>query len=235
MVRAELMGGHTHATQGGVEVHVWRRGDRFLARGRWQGRAFGETLGRDPQAAASRLRKLLTEIEEGAYVRPSDQPKQPIFSRRNVRLSVRQLANEFLKAKRAERGLQTAGNYRARLRPVLDFADRPEQLGRWPQAASVDAEFVAALRAFLMTYQISRNGRQSAARRVMSSTHARHVLETLRGVFNWALDPVTARLPRTMLNPFRRGSVPEKPPKNLLRDDRVPLDLRVRLVERMDE
>jgi hypothetical protein len=38
-----------------------------------------------------------------------------------------------------------------------------------------------------------------------------------------------------MLNPFRRGTIPEKPPKNPLRADYLPLAHRIRLVERMDE
>src|SRR5262245_49918132 len=38
MVRAELMGGHTHVTLVGIHVHVWLRGDRYLARGRNKGK-----------------------------------------------------------------------------------------------------------------------------------------------------------------------------------------------------
>ncbi|MFQ3594203.1 MAG: hypothetical protein SNJ82_13570, partial [Gemmataceae bacterium] len=139
MMAAALLGDHTHETTNHIKVHVWKRGETYIARGRLQGRAFGETLGRERRAAESRLRKLIGEIEDGAYVRPSDQPRQPVASRREARLSVRQLVNEFLKAKRAERGSQTAANYRSRLRPVLDFADRPEQLIRWPLASGVDA------------------------------------------------------------------------------------------------
>jgi len=72
MIRAELMGGHTHATQDGVQVHVWQRGDTYLARGSYERERFGETLGQDPTTATSRLRKLLTEIEDGSYLRPSE-------------------------------------------------------------------------------------------------------------------------------------------------------------------
>src|SRR5262249_26181998 len=72
MVRAALAGGHSHATLCGVAVHIWRRGEKYLARGRFQGQAFGETLGDDVAVATARLRQLLTEIEAGSYVRPSE-------------------------------------------------------------------------------------------------------------------------------------------------------------------
>ncbi len=41
MVAAALMGAHTHETADGQCVHVWRRGETYLARGRWNGAAFG--------------------------------------------------------------------------------------------------------------------------------------------------------------------------------------------------
>ena len=72
MVVAELMGGHTHTTLAGVQVHVWRRGGAYLARGRYHGRAFGETLGGEVHAATARLRRLLTEMDNGSFVRPSE-------------------------------------------------------------------------------------------------------------------------------------------------------------------
>src|SRR4051794_32615756 len=45
-VAAKLMGSHTYTTLVGVEVHVWQRGGEYLARGRFQGQVFGETLGK---------------------------------------------------------------------------------------------------------------------------------------------------------------------------------------------
>ena len=54
MVRAELMGSHTHTAATGVNVHVWRRGETYLVRGRWQARAFGEDILLARWAAASR-------------------------------------------------------------------------------------------------------------------------------------------------------------------------------------
>jgi len=234
MVSTELMGSHTHETANCRSVHVWRRGDTYLARGRWNGTAFGETLGKHVKEATARLRKLIGEIEDGAYVRPSEQSRQLAATSRSTRLSLRQLINAFLVAKRAERGRQTADDYRVRLRPVLDFAERPEQLSRWPLASNIDAPFVAALKTFLMTYQTSRNGRKASPQRLLSGTQMRHALETLRGLINWATDPLIAKLPFGYVNPVGKNTIPSKPTKNPLREESISLDERVRLLERMD-
>ena len=77
MLRAELMGGHSHSTLSGVTVHMWRRGDKYLARGYYQKRQFGETLGANVAEATSRLRHLLTEIENGSYLRPRRRVPDP--------------------------------------------------------------------------------------------------------------------------------------------------------------
>ncbi len=234
MVAASLMGAHTHEASNGRSVHVWRRGETYLARGRWDGAAFGETLGRDAREAAARLRRLIGEVEDGAYVRPSDRPRQLVSGRRCPRLTLRQLAAAFLAAKRAERGSQTAGDYRARLRPALDFAERPANLARWPTAADATAEFAAELKSFLMTHETSRNGRSGAPRRLLSAGQVRNALETLRGVYNWASDPAVAKLPPSLPNPLGGRAVPAKPGKNPLRADPLPPGLRERVAARMD-
>lgn len=37
MVAVALLGGHTHETINGIKVHVWKRGETYIARGRLQG------------------------------------------------------------------------------------------------------------------------------------------------------------------------------------------------------
>jgi hypothetical protein len=93
MIRAELMGGHTHATLDGARVHVWRRGPKYLARGRFQGRPFGETLGASEAEAAARLRQVLAEIEGGSYIRPSEAAKRPLPRGQVPRCSTRLAAD----------------------------------------------------------------------------------------------------------------------------------------------
>ncbi len=62
MVCAELMGAHSHETATGVQVHVWLRDGKYLARGRFHGQPFGEALGTDPLPAAVRLRQILNDL-----------------------------------------------------------------------------------------------------------------------------------------------------------------------------
>jgi hypothetical protein len=103
MFRAELMGSHTHLTLAGIKVHVWRRDGKYLARGRYERQPFGETLGDDPVHAAARLRDILTKIDNGSYVRPSDGRKQIIARGRPTRLTLRELVADFVAEKRRSR------------------------------------------------------------------------------------------------------------------------------------
>src|ERR1043165_8045709 len=134
MVRAELMGSHSHLTLSGTYVHVWQRGGKYLARGRYEGCPFGETLGDNPVYAAARLREILTKIDSGSYVRPSDNKKQLMTRRRLARFTLREIAADFISDKRRLRGRQTASDYAARLGPVLDFTEHADNLKRWPLA-----------------------------------------------------------------------------------------------------
>src|ERR1700727_983150 len=96
MVRAELLGDHTHTTRNGTSVHIWKRCGKFLARGRHEGRPFGETLGNTDNEARARLHQLLTELETGSFVRPSESEKRQLSKGNFPRLTLRQLADEFL-------------------------------------------------------------------------------------------------------------------------------------------
>jgi hypothetical protein len=124
MVRADLMGSHSHDTACGVRAHVWIRGGTYLARGSYLGQRFGETLGGNEAEATSRLRHLLNEIEDGSYVRPTEARQRPLARGSLPRLTLRQLAHEYLSDRRKLRSQRTADTYRSRLTPVLDFAER---------------------------------------------------------------------------------------------------------------
>ena len=233
MAPAELMGGHVHETAGGKKVYVWRRGGKFLARGRFRGRHFGETLGDGP-AAAAKLRRLLTAIEDGAYRPPSEAHARQLADGPVPRLTFRQLAGEFLAAKRKRVGAQTAADYRARLAPLLAFAELPASRGRWPLAADIDAAFAADARASLYDRRTTRNGRPGGEPRPLSPRQVVNVMETLRAALAWAADPANNRLPPGWANPVTRGLVGAPPAKDPFRRDPLPLDLRVRLVGLMD-
>lgn len=234
MTRADLLGGHTHETLCGKRVHVYRRDDTYIARGRLRGRAFGEALGADPHRAAARLRQLLTEIETGAYLRPSEARTRPLAPGLAPRLTFRELVDGFLVAKRTLRGAATAADYSARLVPLLTFADLPLNRATWPLAADIDTTFAVEARAFLHACQSTRNGRPGGPPRPLSPRQVVNVMETLRGVLAWAADPRNRRLPAGWVNPLTPDLVGSPPAKDPLRADPLPLPDRVRLVEVAD-
>jgi hypothetical protein len=234
MVSAELMGAHSHRASNGVEVHVWRRNDRFVARGRLEGRPFGETLGDDPAQATARLRQLITEIERGSYVRASEARKRKIGTRSAPRLTPRELVGEFVDHERQARGRQTAGDYGSRLAPVLDFAEQPANLKSWPLAADIDAAFAASMRAFLFGRRCTRNGRPGGKSRVLSERQVVNILECLRTMLHWARGAGARRLPADWVMPMTSDVIGGPRPKNPLRKDKLPLEARVALVQHMD-
>jgi hypothetical protein len=69
MIRAELLGEQAYSTLTGVQVHVWRRGNTYLARGRFQGPPFTETLGEEALHAVARPRQVGADTKNGNFVR----------------------------------------------------------------------------------------------------------------------------------------------------------------------
>jgi integrase len=234
MAQATLMGSHSHATLSGITVHVWERGGTYLARGRYQGQPFGETLGEDPLQAAARLRDILTKLDNGTYVRPSDRRHQLVSSNRVARLTLRELVADFLRDKRRSRGRQTAGDYAARLAPVLNFAEKSDSLKRWPLALDIDAEFARALRVFLFQYRSTRNGRPGGNPRPLSLRQIVNVLECLRTMLHWARRPQVRKLPPDWVSPLTADLIGLPPAKDPLRQDKLPLRIRAAVVTTMD-
>jgi integrase len=234
MIRAELLGAHTHAALSGVEVHVWKRGDRFLARGRALGQSFGETLGSDPICAAARLRQVLNQLDNGSYVRPSEARKLLIAGNACSRLSLREIITVFLAEKRKRRGQQTAADYRSRLAPVLDFAEKSSSLKRWPLAVKIDTHFVQSLRAFLFQHQTSRNGRPGSKPTPLSNRQIINILECLRTVLHWAKTAAVRKLPADWVMPLTQDLIGQPPTKDPLRQEKLSIEDRCQIVRSMD-
>ncbi len=233
MQRAELLGRHTHDTQRGT-VHIWVRDGKYLARGRLAGRAFGETLGADEKAAERRLHELLVGIENGAYQRPSDRYHQLLRTAGVPKLSLRELSDRYLAEIRKLRGKQTAVDYRSRLLPVIEFAESQQSRRRWPLAADMDRDFVVELRAFLHARRVTGNGHPNANLRTMSPRQVYNVLDCLRSMLHWAQRPEIHILPSMFVNPLTKDIVGERPRRDPLAPARLPLERRIKLVERMD-
>ena len=233
MVQAELMGSHWHETSCGRKVYVWMRDGKYLARGRYEGEAFGEDLGADPKLAASRLRKILLDIENGCFVRASRRPHR-MLRQGTPQLTARQLCDEFLSEKRRVRGKQTTRAYLNRLTPLIEFAEQDASRRKWPLAASVDRAFALGLRTFIQARVVTRNGRASATPKSISPGQIYNVLDTARSLFNWARRPDVSKLPSTFLNPFTPEIVGQKPAKDPLRRSKLPMPVRIQMVEQMD-
>jgi hypothetical protein len=98
----------------------------------------------------------------------------------------------------------TVRRYGAALRHYLDFCDQPSIHKTFPDAASVNRDFRLALAAFLATRMVSGNGRGGAPARAMKGQA--FVLDTVRALFEWAIDPDRGGLlPEGFRNPFRRA------------------------------
>lgn len=234
MVRAELMGRHTHVTLCGVRVHIWSRCGKYIARGFHEKQRYGETLGGNEAEATARLRQLLTEIEDGSFLRPTETHQRPLLRGKIPRLTLRQLINEYLVEVRRLRGKNTCDAYRTRLMPVLDFAEQIKIRKKWPLAMDIDREFAVSLRSFLHQYQTTRNGRPGGTPKILSERQIHNILVCLRTMLSWARRPDVRKLPIDFANPLTRDLVGTRPKKDPLREDKLPVEQRVQIVAHMD-
>lgn len=88
-------------------------------------RHVSSTLGSEPRQAAAALHRLLVEIEDGTFRRPSEAVSRPLKTGPAPRNTVRELCDAFLAEKRRLRGKKTARDYRNRLVPLIEFAEQP--------------------------------------------------------------------------------------------------------------
>lgn len=234
MVRSELAGRHTHKTQIGVDVHIYERDGQFLARGRWNGSAFGETLGAAKTKAEIALRRVLTEIDEGRFIPPRQRARRPISTKIIPNLRLLELADRFLHETRAMLGDRTMQTYRSRLTPVLEFAELPVTRRRWPLARDIDRDFAIDLKTFLFTRQVTANGHDNGKKRRISVRQIRNIVECFRAVLAWALRPQVRLLPPEFVSPITFEIVRPKRGKDPLRSVKLPIDVRLRLLQYLD-
>jgi len=235
MVSAVLLGRHTHESANGVAVHIWCRGNSYLARGSYNKRRFGASLGCNEKEAEARLHAVLYEIGQGTYIVPSDSKERPLGQPTVARLTIRQLADEFLVDKRQTKGEQTAIDYRSRLAPLIEFSELEKSRKRWPTAANVDREFAIEFRVQLLSRVVNRNGRAASQEKLISPNQVYNVLDCARTAFHWGKSIQIAKLPSSFVNPFTKDIVGQRPQKDPLRKSLYPLELRAQLVANMDE
>ncbi len=234
MVRGELSGRATYITTNSIKVHIWRRGDQYLARGRYQKRQYMQVLGKEPGQADAALRKLLGDLESGAFIPPAEARMRPLKNGIAPRLSLRELFDEFLRDVRRVRGAKTFQDYRARLTPALEFAEAPSNRKRWPLAADIDRGFAVEFKAWLHGRVTARNGHPLAERRPISRSQIHNILGCVATALHWGRRPDVNRLPSYFAIPFTRDLVDKRPTKDPLRPQKLPIDLRVEMVAQMD-
>lgn len=234
MVRAALFGRPSYSTTTGTQVHIWQRDGKYIARGRFQGRQFGLDLGKDPNKADSLLRQLMSDLESGAFVMPSQRKKRPFGGGLAPRLTFRELFDEFLDDTRRTRGKKTFQDYRSRLIHVLAFAEAPANRKQWPFAADIDRTFAVAFKAALHGNLVARNGHPLADHRVIAPGYIVNILGCLATALHWGKRPDVNRLPSHFANPFTHELVGKRPGKDPLRQQKLPMDLRIELVNQMD-
>lgn len=234
MVKATLHGLHTHQSAEGISVHIWKRRDSFLARGRFERKQFGQTLGRTEIDAEVSLCHLLTALDDGSFLPPCLVRDMPVVTKIPSRLRLEQLAAQFLHEKRRLKGEATMGDYRSRLNPVLAFASLPDTRRRWPYAHSVDRPFALECRAYLHTTTTTRNGKPGAAHKNYSARLIHNILETVRSMLNWAVRPTVRKLPPSFANPFTNEIVGSRGEKDPLRKQVLPLNVRIQMAGLLD-
>lgn len=234
-MRAELLGSHTHGTAANVDVHVWQRDGKYIARGRHQGHAFGQTLGDNEVKAGTKLRHMLVELDNGTFVRSSERGSQQLKLGAAPRFDVRELVNKFLTEKRKLVGEETMRNYRSRLDHLITFSENPENRRRWPLAANINREQAIEFRSWLCGAQVARNGHSSAERHTIAPSHIYNILDCTRSLLSWAKSPVNNFLPSWLENPYTQDIVGNRPAKSAIREQPYKLDERIQIVSVMDE
>jgi integrase len=233
--RAELLGKPTHETANGVAVHIWRRNEKYLARGSYRRRRFGLTLGTTIKESEAALRNMLVQIEHESFVVPSEAKRLPIKQKSVPRLSVEELCCRYVADVRARRGRDTADAYLGRLQTLIEFSTGKGVKHRWPLAASVDRDFVIEFRTFLHRRTTSRNGHPSADATHMSPRQIFNVLDCCRTMSRWAAQPQVKNLPSDFDNPFTEDLVGNRPRKDPVRKCLIPVQDRIAITRIMDE
>ncbi|WP_339746164.1 hypothetical protein [uncultured Rubinisphaera sp.] len=235
MIKAELLGSHSHSTESGVIVHIFQREGKYIARGRYQGEAFGPQLGSNEIKAKSELVRILHEIELGTFQRPTVARKRPLKNHKIPNLDLRELTNRYLTEKRRSVGHRTTRDYKNRLVPAIEFAEQQQSLKNWRYAAEIDRNFALGFREFLINKQVTRNGRPAASSKLISARQSINCMEALRSLLAWACRIDVRLLPADFLNPMTKELIGHPPSKDPLRRSKLPQEKRITLIHSMDE
>jgi integrase len=234
MVGAELAGSHFHQARDGTRVGISFRNGSYLARGRYRGQQFGETLGPDQPTAEAALRRVLADLDDDKYVVPKERKKRTTFSTRVPKLTSVELVNEYLAHVRKTKGQGTYADYRSRLVRYVEFMERPENRRAYRYASDITTAVATEFKAYLHTVLTTRNGKPGGSRRLLSPRQVHNILHCCRGAYAWAARPESAKLLAGFPNPFPDDVVGTKAKKDPFRKNPFPLEERVRLAGSLD-
>jgi integrase len=234
MVRAELMGRHSHRSTSGTTVHISFRDETYLARGRFERKQFGKALGKTRESAEVCLRQLLSELDSGSFIPPRENRSRPLASLRSPLLTFAELADRFLAEKRKLLGQSCMRDYLARLEPALEFLELKENRMRYPLARDLDRNFALDFKVYVGRRVVTRNGKTGGKPKPISERQVQNVMETVRSALNWGRKLEIGLLPLTFANPVTREIVGEKAKPDPFREQVFPLADRVRMADKMD-
>lgn len=235
MVQAQLCGRHSITLANGMQIHIWRRGNSYLVRGRLEGRQFGEVLGTDEVSAEARLCEIRTQLENGAFTLPRDRASQPKRARNlNMRAPLDDLIDVYIQDRRRLRGRKTANRYRSSGDHIKAYQSQPEIRKKYPSAAMVDRSYVVGLITYLHKRQVTRNGRPGAAPRLMSSKSVYEILTLLRTILEFGKRAEIGLLPPVFVNPVTGDLVAKPPRKSPIRDIKLNIERRIRMMRVAD-
>jgi len=141
-------------------------------------------------------------------LRTSGMPKPPRIG--HDELVERYLDDLRRRADAGEIDPATVARYRAALDHYRAFCDQAEINRIYPSPARVNRGFQLSFAAFLANREIAGNGRAGAPAKPMRSQ--RFVLDIVRGVYEWALDPDRGGLlPEGFRSPFLKAAVKASP------------------------
>lgn len=230
-----LLGKHIHKING-VPVYIQYRDDRFLARGRFEGKTFRITLGSTEGEAQAQLLRILGDIERGTFTHPSN-PEARHRRRQNrpaPSLTLAELVEVYLAAKRKRIRKATIQTYRSRLGHVLAFVESGDNQQCPPLAQDWDQNTAADLKTFLTRREVARNGKTNSPKKAMTASGIRLVLETLKVVFQWGKTATPRNLPEWFINPITPEIIGNPPSKDPMRTIAFSLERRIRLVRASD-
>lgn len=180
------------------KVRIYRRGDHHILNW-WDPAArknLSERVGGDLLAVLMRARQIDDRVTN---LRFAGVPKPRRIN--HDELADRYLADLARRADAGEIGPATVARYRAALDHYRAFCTQTEVARMYPSPAQVNRGFQLSFATFLANREVAANGRSGATSGLMRSH--RYVLDVVRSVYEWALDPDRGGLlPEGFRSPF---------------------------------